>query len=187
MSSPLLMTMLDRIERQGYNNKVVINKTNMENVIDQRYRQIIFDTYFDNPTLTGTPGFPKWVAPCPFCSHTRKTPSKQKSKCAVLLWVPTENSWKFSCRNGGSVQCSYAMSFLTLLKNLNPALARQYVLDRYSAGTTGKGTNCPNPEVLKQFGQPPKFRSRSKPQNQDPKRPDQSKPEGGQNVDRPQS
>ena len=79
------------------------------------------------------------------------------------------------------------MSFVNLLKNLNPELGRQYVLDRYSAGTTGKGTNCPNPEVLKRFGQPPMFRSRSNAQNQDLKRSNQSSPEGGQNVDRPQS
>jgi hypothetical protein len=158
----------------------------MENVIDQHYRQIILDTYFDNPILVGTPGFPKWVAPCPFCSHTRKTPAKQRSKCSALIWIPTENSWKFTCRNGRSSDpCGHAMSFVTLLKNLNPALGRQYVQDRYSAGTTGKGTNCPNPEFLKRFGQPPKFRSRSKHQNQGPKRPDQSKPEDGQIADRP--
>ena len=158
----------------------------MEHVIDQRYRQIVLDHYFTHATLTGTPEFPKWVGPCPFCSHTRKTPSKQRSKCAALLWIPTENAWKFSCRNGGSVQCSHALSFANFLKNLNPALGRRYLLDRYSVGTTGKGTNCPNPEFLKQFGQPPKFRSRTKPQNQRPQGPSKSKPEDGQNVDRPQ-
>lgn len=158
----------------------------MENVIDQRYRQIILDHYLNGATLTGTPKFPKWVAPCPLCSHTRKTAAKRRSKCAALLWIPTENTWKFTCRNGGSVQCSHALSFLTLLKHLNPALARQYVLDRYSAGSTGKGTNCPNPEFLKQFGQPPKFRSRTKPQKQGPQGPSQSKSDDGQIADRPQ-
>jgi len=158
----------------------------MENVIDQRYRQIVLDHYFNGATLTGTPQFPKWVAPCPLCSHTRKTEAKRRSKCAALLWIPTENTWKFSCRNGGTLQCSYAMSFLNLLKHLNPALARQYVLDRYSSGSTGKGTNCPNPEVLKKFGQPPKFRSRTKPQNQRPQHLPKSNPEDGQIGDRPQ-
>jgi hypothetical protein len=184
MSSPPAIAGIDKTRSRTYNYVDSTDK-NMENVIDQRYRQIALANYFDNPHLIGTPEFPKWVAPCPFCSHARRTPWKQRSKCAALIWVPTENSWRFSCRHGGTAECSHAMSFPNFLKNLNPALGRQYLLDRYSAGTTGKGTNCPNPEVLKQFGQPPKFRSRSRPQNQGPKRPDQSKPEDGQIADRP--
>lgn len=158
----------------------------MENVIDQRYRHIVLGNYLDAPTFIGTPEFPKWVAPCPFCSDTRKTPWKRKSKCAALIWIPTQNTWKFSCRHGGSLECSSATSFANFLKNLNPALGRQYLVDRYSAGATGKGTNCPNPEFLKQFGQPPQFRSRTKPQNQRPQRPSRSNPEDGQIEDRPQ-
>ncbi len=158
----------------------------MENLIDQHYRRLVLGSYFDDATLIGTPEFPKWVAPCPFCSHARQTPWKRRSKCAALLWIPTQNTWKFSCRHGGTAVCSHAMSFPNLLKNLNPALGRRYLLDRYSAGTTGKGTNCPNPDFLKGCGQPPKFRSRSKPQNLGPQGPSQSNSGGGQIEDRPQ-
>lgn len=159
----------------------------MESVIDQYYRRIFLDHYFSDATLAGTPEVQKWTAPCPFCSHTRSTPAKRRSKCSVLMWVPTKKTWTFSCRNGGTVQCSRALPFANLLKNLNPELGRQYVEDRYSAGTAGKGTNCPNPEFLKRIGGSPKFQSRTKPQKQRPHDPSKSKSTDGQSEDRPKS
>lgn len=158
----------------------------MESVIDKEYRKIVLEHYFQGAVLSGSPQSPKWSGVCPFCSHARKTQAKQRSKCAALIWDSTARTWRFTCRNGGSVQCGYALLFPSFLKTLNPELGRRYVRDRYSAGTTGKGTNCPNPDFLKRLGQPPDFRSRTQPKNQRQKGAPQSQPEEEDQVDRPE-
>ena len=159
----------------------------MESVIDQQYRKIVLDLYFEGAVLSGTPQFPKWSSACPFCSYARKTEAKRRSKCAALIWIPTQRTWKFTCHNRGSVQCAYPLTFANFLKTLNPELGRRYVQDRYSAGTTGKGTNCPNPDFLKRLGQPPQFRSRTQPKNQRQGGAPQSEPEEENQADPPKT
>ena len=104
---------------------------NMENPIDTKYREYVLKYYMSDATLIGTTEFPKWVASCPFGSDLKKSKSNSCSKCAALLWVPTDNSWKFSCQNAGSAKCWYAMAFPTFLKKLNLELGHQYVLERF--------------------------------------------------------
>jgi len=157
----------------------------MENPIDKEYREYVLEYYMSDATLVGTTEFPKWVASCPFSSDLKKTKSNACGKCAALLWVPTDNSWKFSCQNAGSEKCLYAMAFPSFLSKLNPQLGNQYVLERYPWSAVAMGSNYSPRGRQKRCGQPPKFRSRSRPQNQGPKRPDQSKPEDGQIADRP--
>jgi hypothetical protein len=135
----------------------------MENSIDRRYRELLFNHYFEKPVLKGSPGNPKWVSPCPFCSQFRSKPSKRRAPCSVLQWIAPQKTWKFYCQNKGTGACSSSEYFRNLIANLNPALGRQYVMDRYSAGTTGKGTNCPNPDILKGKGRAPDFKSRRQP------------------------
>ena len=135
----------------------------MENSIDRRYRELLFNHYFENPVLKGTPGNAKWVSTCPFCSQFRSKPSKRRAVCSVLQWISPQKTWKFFCQNKGTGSCSYPLSFKDLIANLNPELGRQYLMDRYSAGTTGKGTNCPNPDFLKGLGKAPDFQSRRQP------------------------
>ena len=135
----------------------------MENSIDRRYRELLFNHYFENPVLKGTPGNAKWVSTCPFCSQFRSKPSKRRAVCSALQWISSQKSWKFFCQNKGTGDCSYPLAFKDLIANLNPVLGRQYITDRYSAGTTGKGTNCPNPDILKGKGRAPDFKSRRQP------------------------
>jgi len=135
----------------------------MENRIDQKYRELLFNHYFENPVLKGSPGKLKWISTCPFCSQFRSKPSKRRAVCSALQWISPQKSWKFFCQNKGTCACSYPLAFKDLIANLNPELGRQYLMDRYSAGTTGKGTNCPNPDFLKGVGRAPDFQSRRQP------------------------
>lgn len=158
----------------------------MENLIDKRYRELVFEYYMKGATLVGTPDFPKWVGPCPFNPHLGQSPLNDHEKCAELIWVPTENSWKFSCGNAGSKRCFYAMAFPIFLRNLNPEFGRRYLADRYGMTCAGKGRNARNGAPLKGDGRTQRSRSRTKPQNRRPQGPSQSNPEGGQIEDRPQ-
>lgn len=114
-----------------------------ESIIDQQYREQLFQYYFRKPILKGAGESVKWVAPCPFCSPLRKTEAKRNEKVCALIWVDAWNSWTFTCRR---MACPHPkLSFPRLIEALNPKMFRQYQQDRLHAGTTGWQTNCPNP------------------------------------------
>jgi len=83
---------------------------------------------------------------CPFCSHTRSTPSKKKNKCAAFLPQPNISSYFFNC-----CHCNTKMDFNSFLSAYAPVLQRKYHREMELNGLTGKNCN------LKQFR--PKFTS----------------------------
>lgn len=128
---------------------------------------MLFQYYFENPVLKTSGGLIKYESTCPFCSHLRGKPSKQRARCAALTWTPSRKTWTFNCFNGGTTTCSSSapgapVDLLRLLKVLNPGLHVQYQRERFHAGTTGGRFNCSDPEVLKRFQGPPAFKSKSK-------------------------
>jgi len=112
----------------------------MESLIDERYRMLLLEHYFEN-TLESRhyDGFPKWQFACPFCSFTGKTEVKKKHRKAVLLWLVNQHSWVFYCSKKGSVDCMNSKNLGNLISALNPALGEAYRRERWHSGTTGKG------------------------------------------------
>ena len=121
----------------------------MESVVDQRYRLILLEHYFENnKEVLGSGGSRKWVFCCPFCGPLGRSESKRRERKAVLLWNATQNSWVFSCAKKGSVECMNGKTLGNLISALNPALGEAYRRERWHSGTTGKGHNCRAPERL---------------------------------------
>ena len=83
---------------------------------------------------------------CPFCSHTRSTPSKRKNRTAAFLPKPSISSYTFNC-----CHCYTKLDFNSFLSAYAPALQRKYHREMQMNGLTGKNCN------LKQFR--PKFTS----------------------------
>ena len=118
---------------------------NMESMIDQRYREILFQFYISGALESS--GGKKWAFPCPFCSPMARTDAKKKHRKAALLWNAQQHSWVFSCARQGHCECQRSKSFPRLIQSLNQELYQRYRLERYQSGTTGKGHNCPHPDL----------------------------------------
>jgi hypothetical protein len=121
----------------------------MESLIDERYRLLLLEHYFENALEARQyGGYSKWQFVCPFCGHTGKTEAKKKHRKAVLLWNATQHSWVFHCSKNGSWDCMRGKSFGNLISALSPALGEAYRRERWHSGTTGKGHNCRAPESV---------------------------------------
>ena len=79
--------------------------------------------------------------PCPFCSVMQRKESKKRNRCAALMPHPESFSYTFHCCRKHSADCMDSLSFPNFLNRYNPALFRQYHLEREHNGTTGKGHN----------------------------------------------
>jgi transcription elongation factor Elf1 len=73
---------------------------------------------------------------CPYCGDSQK----YKNKTRGYLYV-VKNDYNFKCHN-----CGYSRSFTNFLKDLDPIMYDQYVMERYKKGITGKKSNTPEPE-----------------------------------------
>lgn len=82
---------------------------------------------------------------CPFCGDSKK--NKLKARFYVF---PKVNSLYGKCHN-----CGICVSIPTLLAQVDPTLHKEYILERYTSGETGKGKT---PTKAKKFNIPtPKF------------------------------
>ena len=86
-------------------------------------------------------GLSGYEFPCPFCSSKQNRDSKKRERCAALMPHPQSFSYTFHCCRKGSPECLQSLSFPNFLSAYNPALFRQYHLQREHNGTTGKGHN----------------------------------------------
>ena len=121
----------------------------MESPIDERYRLLLLEHYFENiQEARHHDGNLKWQFACPFCGVMGKTEAKKKHRKAVLLWNQKQNSWVFYCSKKGRSECINGKTFINLITALNPALGEAYKRERYHSGTTGKGHNCRMPKSL---------------------------------------
>ena len=119
-----------------------------ESPIDQRYRLILIEHYFDSAREVPYRGFSKWSFICPFCGSLSSKEYKRKERKGSLLWDTRQNSWVFFCAKQKSLTCMYSKTFSNLISALNPSLGEAYKRDRWSSSTTGKGHNCKAPESI---------------------------------------
>ena len=81
---------------------------------------------------------------CPYCGDSQK----YKNKARGYLFKK-KNDMVFKCHN-----CGVGRTFTNFLKDQNPMLHDQYVMERYKEGLTGKGSQTANPDFKFQA---PKF------------------------------
>lgn len=112
-----------------------------ESPIDARYRNEFFSNSFLLPPACKKAGL-AWSFACPLCSSAQKQEWKKKKETACLIWNEQQNSWKFKCH-----RCGKSTNFYHLLLLVNPTLAARYQMDRFHSGTTGKGHDCPSPDL----------------------------------------
>jgi hypothetical protein len=115
-----------------------------ESTIDARYRNKYFDNSFVNRPKCKVSG-KVWSFACPLCASAQKQEWKKKKETACLIWNEPQNSWKFLCH-----RCIKTTNFYHFLDLVDPSLAARYQMDRFHAGTTGKGHDCPSPDLGQQ-------------------------------------
>ena len=112
----------------------------MESIIDQRYRLDLIKYHLDEVEEKSG----KTIFFCPLCQFNRSK-TKYNQKKGGMFWCEQWNSWRFNC-----IKClGNATTQYRYLLLVNPAMARQYQRDRYYAGRTGKGFDCPDPRGMK--------------------------------------
>ena len=89
---------------------------------------------------------------CPVCGDS----SKNKTKTRGYLY-PIKNNTNFKCHNCGS-----SMSLNNFLKYLDPILHKQYVMEKFQEGHSGKNFPTPNPDFNEFKCKKPVFKSKRK-------------------------
>ena len=74
---------------------------------------------------------------CPICGDS----SKNKTKTRGYLYT-VKNNTNFKCHN-----CGASMSLNNFLKKLDPILHKQYVMEKFKEGHTGKNFSTPKPKL----------------------------------------
>ena len=72
---------------------------------------------------------------CPYCGDSQK----YKNKARGYLYA-VKNDYNFKCHN-----CGVTRTFTNFLKDQDPLIHDQYVMERYKSGLTGKKSNTPVP------------------------------------------
>jgi transcription elongation factor Elf1 len=76
-----------------------------------------------------------YVFRCPYCGDSVKNKNRTRGYIYKL-----KNDHNFKCHN-----CGVSRTFTNFLKDQDPALYDQYVMERYKSGLTGMASNTPNP------------------------------------------
>jgi thymidine kinase len=112
----------------------------MENIIDQRYRLDLIHNHLEEVEERQD----KTVFFCPLCQSNRR-PGKYTQKKGAMFWSEEWNTWRLNC-----MKClRQATTMYRYLLLVNPKMAQKYQRDRFHAGRTGKGFDCPNPSILR--------------------------------------
>ena len=82
---------------------------------------------------------------CPICGDSKKNKNKTRG---YIYQVKTNTNFK--CHN-----CGASLSFNNFLKDLDPGLHKQYTLEKFKEGHSGKNFRVKEPEFV---FQPPKFK-----------------------------
>lgn len=87
-----------------------------------------------------------YEVPCPFCGRYESKPIKQRKR--VGAFIPCKNSsyFKYKCKRKKSSECSRCMEFPEFLEKFDSGLFNKYQMERFHAGTTGKGHTLENPK-----------------------------------------
>ena len=73
---------------------------------------------------------------CIYCGDSQK--NKNKTRGYIYGY---KNDHNYKCHN-----CGVSKSFTNFLKDIDSSLYDQYVMERYKNGSTGKGSNTPEPK-----------------------------------------
>ena len=100
------------------------------------------DTKFLNQLSNRLPNFKQkkqglWNFRCPHCGDSKK--SKTKSRGFVY---EKKNNLFFKCHN-----CGASMSFSAFLKDRDPVLYKQYQMEKFKEGHTGRNFSTPEPKL----------------------------------------
>ena len=106
-----------------------------ESYIDRKYRLELFNSCSSAPEVKRWNPNLTWRMECPLCG----------ARNSHLVWMPHRRTWKFLCSTKSHANCQSQMEFPVLLRAWNPSLFRSYQHERFEAGTTGAGFNCPRP------------------------------------------
>ena len=106
-----------------------------ESYIDRKYRLELFSSCSSAPEVKRWNPNLTWRMECPLCG----------ARNSHLVWMPHKRTWKFLCSTKSRGNCQSQMEFPVLLRAWNPSLFRSYQQERFEAGTTGAGFNCPRP------------------------------------------
>jgi len=87
---------------------------------------------------------------CPYCGDSKK----KKNKARGFIFQ-VKNDYVYKCHN-----CGMGRTFTNFLKDQNKMLYDQYIMERYSAGLTGRGSQTPDPVIL---DSKPVFKKKDKP------------------------
>ena len=75
---------------------------------------------------------------CPICGDSQKNKNKTRGYLYSL-----KNAVNFKCHN-----CGASMTFGNFIKKLDPTLYKQYVLEKFKEGKTGRGSDRPEPKFV---------------------------------------
>ena len=113
----------------------------MESLIDQRYRLELIAKHLEGHEETPTKKSAA-VFYCPLCQASRNK-EKYVQKKGAYFWNAQSNGWRFNC-----IKCHpTGMNMMNYLNLIDQTLAKKYQMDRWQSGTTGKGHDCPSPQV----------------------------------------
>ena len=82
-----------------------------------------------------------YETPCPFCCLKFKKESKRKKRVGMFFYESTTFSYRYNC-----LRCRKKMLFPEFLKEFDSGLFNKYQMERFHAGTTGKGHTLANPK-----------------------------------------
>ena len=85
---------------------------------------------------------------CIYCGDSQK--NKNKTRGYIYGY---KNDHNYKCHN-----CGISKSFTNFLKDIDSSLYDQYVMERYKNGSTGKGSNTPEPKFT---FEKPKFKKKA--------------------------
>tara|TARA_Y100001978_G_C23361753_1_gene276841 strand:+ start:78 stop:458 length:381 start_codon:yes stop_codon:yes gene_type:complete len=94
-------------------------------------------------------GLHGYAFPCPFCQFMCEKDSSRNKRCAYLIPHKESFSYTFMCHRHKTPECQTSRSFSNFLAMYNPDLYKKYQMERFHAGTTGKGHNLKNPKFNK--------------------------------------
>lgn len=75
---------------------------------------------------------------CIYCGDSQK--NKNKTRGYIYGY---KNDHNYKCHN-----CGVSKSFTNFLKDIDSSLYDQYIMERYKNGSTGKGSNTPEPKFI---------------------------------------
>jgi len=86
-------------------------------------------------------GLNAYEFPCPFCCYKHKKEWKRKKRVGMFFYEKNTFSYRFNC-----LRCGEKMLFPEFLQKFDSRLFNKYQMERFHAGTTGKGHTLEHPK-----------------------------------------